>query len=308
MSATLIAIVAALVLAQAAPALAASVRRYDWYDDWVRWLGARIGDSGLWHGRFAVSAALLPPVLATGLLQLALDDAAFGLPGLLFDIAVLFYVWGPRDLDADVEAVAGARDSIGRREAAAWLWPRAAAPVIEGGALVEAVFRNALRRWFGVLLWFVLLGPAGALGYRLATLSVDGDAAGRFIAEARRGARHLLLWLEWPVAQLMTLALALIGNFDAVLNAWREAGGASLHPDRNFLGAAARASVRCELAEEAADAAADDVHESGISTPPPVSFATDDLPELRDAMSLVWRSLLVWLAVLALLVIAGWVS
>ena len=32
------------------------------------------------------------------------------------------------------------------------------------------------------------------------------------------------------------------------------------------------------------------------------------LLELRDAMSLVWRSLLVWLAVLALFVIAGWVS
>ena len=33
-----------------------------------------------------------------------------------------------------------------------------------------------------------------------------------------------------------------------------------------------------------------------------------ELPELRDAMSLVWRSLLVWLAVLALFVIAGLVS
>jgi AmpE protein len=33
-----------------------------------------------------------------------------------------------------------------------------------------------------------------------------------------------------------------------------------------------------------------------------------DLPELRDAMSLVWRSLLVWLAVLALFVIAGFVA
>ncbi len=32
-----------------------------------------------------------------------------------------------------------------------------------------------------------------------------------------------------------------------------------------------------------------------------------DLPELRDAMSLVWRILLLWLAVLALFVsLAGW--
>ena len=33
-----------------------------------------------------------------------------------------------------------------------------------------------------------------------------------------------------------------------------------------------------------------------------------ELVELRDAMSLVWRMLLLWLALLALLVIAGWVS
>ena len=32
------------------------------------------------------------------------------------------------------------------------------------------------------------------------------------------------------------------------------------------------------------------------------------LPDLRDAMSLVWRMLLLWLAVLAVLVIAGWVT
>ena len=33
-----------------------------------------------------------------------------------------------------------------------------------------------------------------------------------------------------------------------------------------------------------------------------------ELPELRDAMSLAWRILLLWLALLALFVIAGWVA
>ena len=86
--------------------------------------------------------------------------------------------------------------------------------------------------------------------------------------------------------------------------AWRTAGGAALRLDIGFLGAAARASVRSELAEEALDE----------STPIRRRRRRRDrprragLPELRDAMSLVWRILLLWLAVLALFVIAGWVA
>jgi AmpE protein len=33
-----------------------------------------------------------------------------------------------------------------------------------------------------------------------------------------------------------------------------------------------------------------------------------ELPELRDAISLVWRMLILWLAIIALFVIAGWVA
>ena len=108
---------------------------------------------------------------------------------------------------------------------------------------------------------------------------------------------------------LMTLALALVGNFDTVLGAWRESGGASFDVRKPFLGAVAQASVKCELAEEAADYADDTsaAAEAGL-VPPPVPATSGEVPELRDAMSMVWRSLLVWLAVLALFVIAGWVS
>jgi hypothetical protein len=33
-----------------------------------------------------------------------------------------------------------------------------------------------------------------------------------------------------------------------------------------------------------------------------------ELPELRDAMNLAWRVLVLWLAVIALFVVAGWVG
>ncbi|GAA5082312.1 hypothetical protein [Lysobacter panacisoli] len=313
MSATLIAVVVALVLGHMAQSLAVSLRHYGWYRDWLRWLDTRFPEGGFWRGRWGLLIALVPPLLAVGLFQLALHDTLFGLASLVFGVAVLFYAWGPRDLDLDVDAVADAPDAASRRTAASRLWPEGAMPAtLDGGSLIEAVFRNAQHRWFGVLLWFLLLGPVGALLYRLTALAAEGEAGSILPHETREGARTLMAWLDWPVAQLMTLALALVGNFDTVLGAWREAGGASFDPRRRFLGTVARASVKCELADEAADyveaGGGIDAGEGGLVAPPPVPQFTGEVPELRDAMSLVWRSLLVWLAVLALFVIAGWVA
>lgn len=298
MSATLIAVVLALLLGHLVQPLTA-LRRYDWFTAWARWLDAQLGGGDFWRGRWGLLLTLGLVLLLVGLLQAGLGGRMYGLPGFVFAVAVLFYSWGPRDLDLDVEAVIDAPDADGKRAAAAHLYPAGTAPALEGPALVEAVFAGALRRWFGVLFWFLLLGPFGALGYRLAALAAEGETHAALPEGQGAGARWLLAVMDWPVAQLMTLALALVANFDTVFTAWREwhAGGVRL--GIGYLGAAARASVDCELAEEDAYV----VDAGGEAQPAPPA-----LLELRDAMSLVWRVLLLWLAVLALFVLAGWVG
>ena len=47
-------------------------------------------------------------------LQLLLLERAYGLPSFLLATVVLFYCWGPRDLDADIAAIATATDRDGR--------------------------------------------------------------------------------------------------------------------------------------------------------------------------------------------------
>jgi AmpE protein len=308
MSATLIAVIVALALGHLAPGLAASIRQYQWFAIWLRWLDTRAGEgAGLWRSHYGIALALLPPVLLVALVQVALHSPLAGVFGLLFGVAVLFHVWGPRDLDADVSAVIDAQDAAARAAAlmrlgAAQSGTNAGSGLGESAAMVESVFASALRRWFGVLFWFLLLGAAGAVLYRLAALAAEGEFAEALPASTRDGARRCFAALNWPVAQAMTLSLALVGNFDTVLGVWREADGASLQLDHAHLGAAARASVRCEIAEEAQE-----FIEEG-ATPGNAWVQLGESPELRDAMSLVWRILLLWLAILALFVIAGWVS
>jgi AmpE protein len=295
MALTLIAVVLALVLGHVVPSLL-DVRRYDWFIAWLRWFARILAGDSKAQGRIGLLLAAGLPALAVAAVQLLLGDHWYGLPLFAFSLVVLIYTWGPRDLDLDVDAVIDARDAESRRAAATTLFPEGGEPVIEGPSLVEAVFRCALWRWFGVLFWFLVLGPAGALLYRLVSLSAQGHSQEVLAPAQAAAAKWWLAVLNWPVAHLMTFGLALAANFDGVLAAWRDwhaQGGWRL--DIGFLGAAARASVVCELAEE--DAYAID----GPAQAPA-------LLELRDAMSLVWRVMLLWLAVLAVFVVAGFVN
>lgn len=294
MATTLLAVVVALFLGHLAPGLAAAVRRYGGIHRWFRTVAAAL-PAGMQAG-----VAIAAPVLLLTAVQVALRPLAWGLPALGLGIVVLFLCWGPRDLDRDVEAVLAAPDEASCRAAVQRLWPSAQATVQDGAGCIEAVFRSALRRWFGVLFWFSLLGPAGALLYRLTALAAEGDASEPPLP-FQPAAVRLLALLDWPVAQLMTLALAVVGDFSSVVNAWRtpDAFGLGL----GVLAAAARASVRTDIAEEVADYTA-----AGIPEGAALKDVFGPLPELREAMNLIWRMLLLWLAVLALFVVAGWVG
>lgn len=301
MSAVLIAVILALVLGHVAPQLA-ELRRYAWFTEWLRWLGARLGASAVHQQRYGILLSLGLPLALVGVVQALLHDQAYGFPAFLFALLVVLYSWGPRDLDVDVDSIVAAGDAEQRRAAAAPLFDGDAARRLDGPTLVEGVFQSALDRWFGVLLWAVVLGPFGALLYRLAQRGAARDGAALLPAAHAASYARLKLILDWPAAQLMTLGLALAANFDAVLGAWRrwhadrELGWFVL--DTGFLGAAARVSVDCEVADERDEAYA-------VDEPPPPAPA---LPALKDAMSLVWRVLLMWLALLALLVLAGYVN
>ena len=288
MAQTLLAILLVLAGGHALPDLS-RWRDFSWLQVWIAQWTRASGDTA--RPRFA--AVLLPLLLVVvcSLVQVVLGHVLFGLPAFAFAVVVLFYCWGPRDLDADIEAVLKAPDSDRRGAAVQALRADAAgAPLaFESAALVEATFDAALSRWFGVLFWFVVLGPAGALGYRVVQLmarnsaiNADIDAAQRDMLE--RAARIL----DWAPAHLVSLTLALVSDFDAVVASWRayhathDKGYFTL--DLGFLGAVAKAGID-------ADVEAGDGYATDISNP---------LVELADAQRALRRILVGWLALIAL--------
>jgi len=146
-----------------------------------------------------------------------------------------------------------------------------------------------------VLFWFAVLGPAGALLYRLVQLVAFAPAHAEALTAPQRvlaeRAAHVLDWLP---AHLMALALALASNFDAVFKTWHDYHAARadgwFNLDPGFLNAIARASVAADVAAE------DDAAHA----------ARNPLVALDDAMVLVRRVLVVWLTIIAVIVLAGW--
>lgn len=266
-------------------------------DRWLRaWTGfARdaFGKLPAWGGitGFLLIAGL--PLLGLLLLNQLLVTLLGVTGAFLLALAVLIYTFGPRDLDTEIAAILDEQDQEKRDEALAELLggPVPENPVTCRERTVEAVFRQALRRWFGVIFWFAVLGIVGALLYRMVDWLAHRDYP--LDPEQRALFGRLQQVMDWPAAQLMTLALAISTDFDSVFRAWKqyhdEQGHGLFEGDNGFLLASARSVVL-------SGHAARDGYAEQLDGP---------LLGLQQAMDLTWRMLGVWLTVLALLLLVG---
>lgn len=288
---TLIAIFASLVLERMLDHVQ-DLRRYERYQDYVEWVRQRLqGDP--WEGRLGVVLLLAPVVLITLLLQIELNGALFGLLGLLFAVGVLVFCLGPRDLGHELgqyrEAHASGNLEVSTRLARTLMGVEPPAdPIDQARAVTAAVLVQANVRIFGVLFWFAVLGPVGAVLYRAVTelsrLTLqDND-------EFAWASRQLNELLDWLPARLTALGYALSGHFEAAVVSWRAATASRdcwLVPAAEVLAAAGAGAL--DLDQEITD-----------------SIAWDHA--LQSAMSLVWRTLVLWVFVIALLTLAGWAA
>jgi AmpE protein len=272
------------------------IRKNRWLTTWVGFANDAFGKLPGWSDVLGFLVIIAVPLIVLLLINQVLH-AALGTTGsFLLALLVLVYSFGPRDLDTDVAEVLEASDEQKRTEALEILID---GPVPDSDsacrvAAVEGVFQQALRRWFGVIFWFAVLGIVGALLYRMVDWldseepKVSDDQRGRFV--------RLQQIMDWPAAQLMTLSLAIATDFDSVFKAWKRyhdvQGHGLFEGDNGFLLASARSVVLSGHA--ARDGYADQLEGPMVG--------------LQQAMDLVWRMLGVWLTVLALLLLVGVVA
>jgi len=212
------------------------LRRFEWVTSFTKHCNEKLKSLPGWSGPTGFLFILGVPLLAAYLVNYLLFSALGHIGEFLLAIAMLIYTFGPRDLDIDVRKVINADADEGQSKALEELLggPIPADEETCQSAVIDAVFSKALKRWFGIIFWFAVLGIYGALLYRLATWLLDGDFG--LYDEQKDLVTGLCQIMEWPVAQLMTLSLAIATDFDSVYRAWKkyhvERGHGLFHADQ----------------------------------------------------------------------------
>ncbi|MGE5625092.1 MAG: regulatory signaling modulator protein AmpE [Bacillota bacterium] len=228
---------------------------------------------------------LLPAVAALFLGDLL--NRIWDMFGLCFGIAVFWFCLGPRDLHAQAEAYIDATHAGDEARAAQLAGeileaapPQAAAERTQ--AVTRAVFKEANARVFGVLFWFALLGPAGALLYRCADFLVRKPVAGAS-AEFEDAAERTLGVLAWLPAHLTALGYALAGSFEDAVSDLRgyyhDCKLQFFEVSDDVLVYGGLGAIRSTVGEDAS------------------------VSRLKSALGLVRRTLIIWIVIYALLTI-----
>lgn len=274
-------------------------RQHLWFRDYCRWF--RHLPLGEWvsQSRAGIVALLFLPLMILLILHSWSINALGGVPEWILSFFVLILSLGPKDLEHQVTAFVDARDHGNNERAnriAAEIMGRKATEIEPELSIKvsEAIVEQANNRLIGVIFWFCILGPFGAMLYRLTSLAeqFSRDDSERLMLNQQ--AFHLLHILNWIPSRLLAATYALVGNFDNVLLAWRhwsETSRSQYISDAQGLlvltGTAALGHTPEEtMPEEAAD-----------------------LPPLvEDALSLVLRSLAVWVVLLGVIQLAAWIT
>jgi adenosylcobinamide-phosphate synthase len=297
---------------------------------WARSVSRNFDAGKPHHGWVAWTLAVLTPSLAALGVHWAL--AVFvGWPfAVLWSVAVLYVTLGFRQFSHHFTNIRDALDNGDEPRARELLaqWQQVDASELPRSEIVRHVIEYSVlaahRHVFGVLAWFSVLaafgfGPAGAVLYRMA------EFVGRYWkyrartqlqpASAALQSAAARAWnaIDWLPARITALAFAVVGSFEEAIDCWRNYAQRFPNDSDGVILAATSGAVNVRLGGEALKSAAfvPNSSQSFRTTGGEAMADTESTPgreaevaHLRSIVGLVWRSVVLWMVLLALLTLA----
>jgi adenosylcobinamide-phosphate synthase len=321
-----IAILIALLLEQARP-VGRGNTVHSAMRAWVGWCGRTFDAGKSHHAGLAWGVAVLLPglvVLAVYWLLAGLTDWPLAV---IWNVVVLYHCLGFRQFShhfTDIRDALEAGDEPLARERLAH-WQQVDANGLPRSEIVRHVVEHSViaahRHVFGALAWFSVLaalglGPMGAVIYRLAEFvprywAREKSTRVRPVSEAaQQVAGNLWHLLDWLPARITAMAFAVTGSFEDAIDSWRnyERGG-PVSNDGVIL-ASTSGAINLRLGP-VSEAYVPDMGGTGDGSATAGRAATSvgmgiepEVGHLRVVVGLVWRTVVMWLVLLALLSLA----
>ncbi|MEM7209437.1 MAG: regulatory signaling modulator protein AmpE [Pseudomonadota bacterium] len=270
------------------------LRSFEWFDRGVVWAIKRCGDK-FWQLILVLVIALAVPALIIHALSESFEGVMFGLLGLVWSVVVLLFCLGPLALDRVLSEYTGAVEDGSEdvaEDRASQISGNAEfeSPEQRNASVVAGVYAQVNTQILTPVFWFLVLGPFGAVLYRLALQIVSSPSITDQISEEAAARIEMLLGIfTWLPARILIVAYALAGKFECTLNSLL--GPSEIQSDSTIFD-----DTNAALAESGFCA-------SGLER--------DNKLEIDDVLSareLVVRSIVVCLAGLALMTLSGWAN
>lgn len=295
---------------------------------WARWVSRNFDAGKAHHGWVAWGLAVIgPAALAAGVHWLL--DSFLGWPlALLWSVAVLYLALGFRQFSHHFTAIRDALDTGDEAQARELLaqWQQVEVTDLPRSELLRHVIEYSVlaahRHVFGVLACYSVFaalgfGPAGAVLYRMAEFvarywlhrsRTTTQPVSEPLQSAAARAWHMIDWLP---ARITAGAFAVVGSFEEAIDNWRHHAQRFPNDNDGVILAATAGAVNVRLGGEAL--------RSAFATPNAPGYgAVDEQPadsestpgreaepgHLRSVVGLVWRSVVLWMVLLALLTLA----
>ena len=295
---------------------------------WARWVSRNFDAGQSQHGWLSWGLTVgCPSVAALAVHWLLMYFVGWPF-AVLWSAALLYITLGFRQFSHHFTAIRDALDAgdeARAREALAH-WQQVDASELPRSEIVRHVIEYSVlaahRHVFGVLAWFSILaalglGPAGAVLYRCSEFAFrHWRYTGRFVQQPVSDALQLAAaqaWrvIDWVPARITALGFAVVGSFEEAIDSWRNHSQHFPNDNDGVILAATAGAINVRLGGEAL--------KTVISLPAPGDGDLDSVPQpdvgttpgrepepayLPQVVGLVWRSVVMWLVLLALLTLA----
>ncbi|MGV0959552.1 MAG: CobD/CbiB family protein [Limnohabitans sp.] len=309
----------ALVLEQARPLLPQNLI-YQWIGRWTAW-AARTFDAGARNQAWVTwSITMLVPALLTMLVHWTLEWGMGWVFAVLWNVGLLYVTLGFRQFSHHFTAIREALNDGDETKARELLadWQQVQVGQIPRSEIVRHAIEYSViaahRHVFGVFFWYAVLsiiglGPLGAVVYRLTDFArqswqregTDGSVTSPVLQDVAARAWRALDWLP---SRMTALGFAIVGSFEDAMDGWRNHAQNFPEDNDGVILAATAGAINIRLggaALHAADAINEGDDTSGGSSTP---GRTPEVAHFAQVVGLVWRTVIMWLVLVALLTMA----